>query len=99
VMQASPDGSSLVPYTGADRDSLTINGELSKLAWNVTTGHGIHAGIHFRSSSFWSILLGEQVGISVLKDRANCYNEPFTINITKCDGKTATFTNPGNGHE
>jgi len=99
VMQASPDGSSLVPYTGADRDSLTINGELSKLAWNVTTGHGIHAGIHFRSSSFWSILLGEQVGISVLKDRANCYNEPFTISITKCDGKTATFTNPGNGHE
>jgi len=39
--------------TGADRDSLTINGELLKLAWNVTTGHGIHAGIHFRSSSLW----------------------------------------------
>jgi hypothetical protein len=25
------------PDTDADRDSLTINGELLKLAWNVTT--------------------------------------------------------------
>lgn len=99
VKQASPDGSGLVPYTGKDRDSLTINGELSKLAWNVTAGHGIHSGIHFRSSSFWSILLGEQVGISVLKDRARGYNEPFTISITKFDGTTATFTNAGNGQE
>jgi hypothetical protein len=97
VMQPSSDGSTLVPYTGADRDSLTINGELLKLAWNVTAGHGIHAGIHFRSSSFWSIILGEQIGISVLQDRAKSYTEPFTIDITKVDGTTATFTNPGNG--
>jgi hypothetical protein len=95
VMQASEDGLSLVPYTGADRDSLTINGELSKLAFNVTFGHGIHSSIHFRSSSRMSILLGEQVGLSVLKDRASTYNEPFSINITKFDGTTATVSNQG----
>jgi hypothetical protein len=89
------DGLSLVPYTGADRDSLDINGELLKLAYNVTFGHGIHAGIHFRSSSFWSILLGEQVALSVLKDRAKAYNEPFTIQITKFDGTIATISNQG----
>jgi len=93
VMVPSSDGLSLVPYTGADRDSLTINGELSKLAWNITIGHGIHAGIHFRSSSYYSIQLGEQVGISVLNDRAKSYAEPFTIRITKFDGTTATITN------
>lgn len=93
VMQSSSDGTTLVPYTGADRDSLTINGELSKLAWNITTGHGIHAGIHFRSSSFWAIELGEQVGISVLKDRAKGYREPFTIDITKVDGTPETISN------
>jgi hypothetical protein len=97
VMVPSADGLSLVPYTGADRDQLTINGELAKLGWNITTGHGIHAGIHFRSSSYWSLLLGEQVGISILNDRANGYNEPFTIHITKFDGTTATFTNCGPG--
>ncbi len=93
VMVPTPDGLGLTPYTGADRDSLTINGELSKLAWNISAGHGIHAGIHFRSSTYYSILLGEQVGISILKDRANSYAEPFTIHITKFDGTRATFSN------
>lgn len=93
VMMPSEDGLSLVPYTGSDAGSLTINGELSKLAWNITQAHGIHAGIHFRSSSFWSLVLGEAVGISVLQDRARSYNEPFTVNITKFDGTTATISN------
>ena len=93
VMVSSDDGLSLVPYTGPDRDTLTVNGELSKLAWNLTAGHGIHAGIHFRSSSYYSILLGEQVAISALNDRANSYAEPFTISISKFDGKKVTFSN------
>jgi hypothetical protein len=93
VMQASADGTQLIPYTGSDINSLTINGELSKLAFNISFGHGIHAGIHFRSSTNWSILLGEQVALSVLQDRARSYNEPFTVSITKFDGTTATITN------
>lgn len=90
---ASPDGLSLVTYTGADRDSIDINGELSKLAFNIPFGHGVHSGIHFRSSNHWGILLGEMVALSVLQDKAKGYNEPFTINITKFDGTTATITN------
>jgi len=97
VMQPSSDGLSLVPYTGSDRDTLTINGELSKLAFNISFGHGIYAGIHFRSSTNSSILLGEEVAISVLKDRSLSYNEPFTISLTKLDGTTVSFTNGGNG--
>jgi len=95
VYVPSEDGLSLVTYTGHDRDELTINGELSKLASNITVAHGIHAGIHFRSSSYWSVLLGEMVGISVLNDRAGSYAEPFTIQITKFDGTTATISNEG----
>jgi hypothetical protein len=97
VMQPSSDGLSLVPYTGSDRDSLTINGELSKLAFNISFGHGIHAGIHFRSSTQQSILLGEQLGISILTDRSFGYNEPFKISITKFDNTTVTFNNAGMG--
>ena len=93
VSEPSADGLSLNTYTGTDRDSLDINGELNKLAHNVSIGHGIHAGIHFRSSTYWSILLGEQVGLSILQDRAKSYTEPFTIHITKLDGTTATITN------
>lgn len=93
VKQPTPDGLALVNYTGADKDTLDINGELSKLAFNIPFGHGVHSGIHFRSSNHWGILLGEAVAISVLNDRAKSYNEPFTINITKFDGTIATITN------
>src|ERR1700704_5058157 len=95
VSVPSVDGLSLNPYTGADRDTLDINGELNKLAFNISFGHGIHAGIHFRSSTVWSILLGEQIGISILNDRAKSYNEPFKIPITKFDGTTVTISNQG----
>jgi hypothetical protein len=93
VVMPSTDGLSLSSYSGADRDNLDINGELNKLAYNISFGHGIHAGIHFRSSTYWSILLGEQIALSMLRDRAKSNNEPFTISITKFDGTTATITN------
>lgn len=95
VSVPSTDGLSLNPYTGADRDTLDINGELNKLAFNISFGHGIHAGIHFRSSTLYSILLGEQMGISILQDRAQSYFEPFNITMTKFDGTTVTISNPG----
>jgi len=93
VAVPSSDGLSLDTYAGADRDSLDINGELNKLAHNISFGHGIHSGIHFRSSTYWSILLGEQITLSILRDRAQSYNEPFRITITKFDGTTVTITN------
>lgn len=93
VYEPGADGLSLNTYAGADNSTLDINGELNKLAYNISFGHGIHAGIHFRSSTYWSILLGEQVAISVLQDRAKSYNEPFTISIKKFDGTTATISN------
>jgi hypothetical protein len=93
IWEPTTDGLGHRDYSGSDAASMDINGELNKLAWNITTGHGVHAGIHFRSSSYWSILLGEQVALSVLQDRAKGYNEPFTISIKKFDGTTATISN------
>jgi hypothetical protein len=90
------DGLSLNPYTGSDAGQLTVNGELNKLGHNVTFGHGIHSGIHWRSDSDTSMLLGEAVALSFLKDKAKTYNEPFTVKITKFDGTTATISNVGN---
>ncbi len=97
VVVPSSDGLSLNTYTGSDAGELTINGELNKLAWNVSLGHGIHAGIHFRSSTRASILLGEKVALSVLRDRALSYSEPFSVTITKFNGSTTTITNQNVG--
>jgi hypothetical protein len=90
------DGLSLVPYTGSDAGQLTVNGELAKLGHNVSFGHGIHAGIHWRSDSDTSLLLGEAVALSFLRDKARTYNEPFKVQLTKFDGTTATISNIGN---
>jgi hypothetical protein len=90
------DGLSLVPYTGSDAGQLTVNGELNKLGHNVSFGHGVHAGIHWRSDTDTSLRLGEAVALSYLHDKARTYNEPFTVQLTKFDGTIATISNIGN---
>jgi hypothetical protein len=95
VSISSTDGLTLLPYTGADAGSLTVNGELNKLGHNVSFGHGIHAGIHWRSDTDTSLLLGEAVALAYLREKAKTYNEPFSVSLTKFDGTTATITNAG----
>jgi hypothetical protein len=87
------DGLSVVPYTGSDRNQITVNGELNKLAHNVSFGHGIHAGIHWRSDTDVSMVLGEATAISFLQDQAQTFNEKFTVHFTKLDGTMATISN------
>jgi len=87
---ASPAGTTLQAYLGPP---LTVNGELNKLGHNITLGHGIHPGIHYRSDSDESLKLGEAVALSILQDKAACYNEKFSVSLTKFDGTTATISN------
>jgi hypothetical protein len=86
------DGSGTVPAPG--NPALTVNGELHKLANNISFGHGILAGIHWRSDTDASIRLGEAVALSYLRDLARTYNETFSISLTKLDGSTVTISNP-----
>jgi hypothetical protein len=81
------DGLALEPYHGP---TLTVRGELNKIASNVGTGRNI-AGVHWRSDSLQSLLLGEKVAISILRDQRACYNEKFDgYTFTKFDGTTVT---------
>jgi len=89
----SSDGLSLLAYTGGDAGQLTVNGELNKIANNISYAHGIHSGIHWRSDTTSSVQLGEAVAISMLQDRAATYAEKFTVSLTKIDGTTATISN------
>ena len=85
------DGLSLNPYNGPG--PLTVNGELHKLSHNVSFGHGVHAGIHWRSDTDYSILLGEQVAIDYISDVMYSYQENFDVTITKIDGSQKQFKN------
>ena len=88
---ASSDGLRLDAYFGPGQ--LTVNGELHKLAHNISFGHGLHAGIHWRSDTDYSLLLGEAVAISFLEDQMWTYEENFDITITKMDGMPHHFKN------
>jgi hypothetical protein len=90
ISQASEDGFSLVPYDGADRDELTIGGEMNKLAANIGMGRA-HAAVHWRYDYADSLPLGETVAIAMLRDMARCWNEPFEgFSFTKFDGTRIT---------
>jgi hypothetical protein len=87
---ASDDGQSLLPYTGADAGQITVGGELNKLADNVALGRNM-AAVHWRSDAALSLLLGEALAISVLRDQRHIYNVPFDgFTFTKLDGTTIT---------
>jgi hypothetical protein len=88
----SPDGFSLVPYTGADAEQITVGTELNKLASNVGVARDL-AGVHWRSDYYQSMLLGEQSAIDLLKDVIKGYPEtnPY-FQFTKFDGTAITIT-------
>ena len=69
------DGSALVPYNGP---TLTIEGELNKLASNIASGRNV-AGVHWRSDSHASLRIGQRVAISILQEQTKIHNEkaPF----------------------
>lgn len=76
VMPNPDDGGvTLVPLSPPA--SLTVGGELNKLANNVAIGRNL-AGVHWRSDATASLFLGEQVAIELLKDLQKTYTEPFS---------------------
>jgi hypothetical protein len=90
-VQSSKDGTELTPCVDY---SPTVNDEIDKLALNVSMGRN-WAGIHFRTDSMRGLLLGEEVGISVLQDLAMTYGETTEgFTLTRFDGSHIRIT-PG----
>lgn len=72
----SDDGLSLMPYTGPDH--LRVGGEMDKLAANIALGRN-HAAVHWRSDYTQSLLLGEKLAVSILRDQLPTFNEAAQI--------------------
>jgi hypothetical protein len=83
-------GTVLVAYTGPDAGSLTVGGELNKVAANIAMGRNI-AGIHWRTDYSESLTLGEEVAIGILEEQQATYNEGGSFTLTKFDGTTVTI--------
>ena len=65
---------------------LTLEGELNKLAANISIGRNM-AGVHYYSDYYDSLLMGEEIAIGILEEQSLCYTkDPFAMSLRKFDG-------------
>ena len=63
---------------------------MNKIAANIAIGRN-NAAVHWRYDYVDSVILGEAVAMSMLKDMAHCWNESFAgFSFTKFDGTRVT---------
>ncbi len=69
-----------------DGSFLTLEGELNKLAANISIGRNM-AGVHYYSDYYDSLRMGEKIAIGMLEEQALCYKtDPFVLSVTTFDG-------------
>ncbi|MGJ8627875.1 MAG: vanadium-dependent haloperoxidase [Sulfitobacter sp.] len=63
---------------------LTIQGELDKLAANVSIGRNF-AGVHYYSDYYESLRMGERIAVSILQQHMLTYREPVSMRFKSFD--------------
>lgn len=87
VVDPGSNGTALQPLAA----TLTVEGELNKLANNIAIGRNL-AGVHWRSDGHEGLLLGQAVAIAALKDWKRTYHQdPGTCNFTGFSGELITI--------
>lgn len=65
---------------------LTLEGELNKLAANISIGRNM-AGVHYFSDYYDSLRMGEEIAIGMLEEQALCYpTDDFVLSVPTFDG-------------
>ena len=59
---------------------LTVEGELNKLAANISIGRD-WAGVHYFTDYWESLLMGEQIAIGILEEQKLTYGENFSMTV------------------
>jgi len=70
---------------GRDDHTLTIQGELNKLAANISIGRNM-AGVYYYSDYYDSLRMGERVAIGILLEQAPTYGEVMEVTFDSFDG-------------
>lgn len=66
---------------------LTVEGELNKLASNISIGRN-WAGVHYFTDYYESLLMGEQIALGILEEQKLMFNENFSMTIPLFGGET-----------
>lgn len=65
--------------------NLSIQGELDKLAANISIGRNF-GGVHYYTDYYESLRMGERIAVSILQEQMLTYREPVTMRFTSFDG-------------
>ncbi len=83
------DGCELIPVDVIDKNNnpatLTVEGELNKLASNISIGRD-WAGVHYFTDYIESLRMGEQIAIGILEEQKLTYHENFSMTVPLYDG-------------
>lgn len=83
------NGSALDVINVKDRNgkpaNLTVEGELNKLASNISIGRD-WAGVHYFTDYIESLRMGEQIAIGILEEQKLTYGENFSMTVPLYDG-------------
>lgn len=66
---------------------LTVEGELNKLASNISIGRN-WAGVHYFTDYYESLLMGEEIAIGILEEQKLMFQENFSMSIPLFGGGT-----------
>ena len=81
--QKENEGGELIPV--APQPSLTVEGELDKLAANISIARNM-AGVHYYTDYYESVRLGERIAVSIIEEQLGMYGEPVSVAFTSFDG-------------
>jgi len=90
VYVPNEDGSRLVKDEKF-KGKLTIQGELDKLAANISIGRNM-AGVHYYSDYYDSLRMGERIAVSILLEQAPAYGDAIETTFKSFDGDYITIS-------
>lgn len=83
------NGKKLDAVAVLDRDNkiahLTVEGELNKLASNISIGRD-WAGVHYFTDYYESLLMGEQIALGILEEQKILFGENFSMTVPLFSG-------------
>lgn len=96
IVEAKPDKegshtSKLCDVTDHRKDHMTLEGELNKLAANISIARNM-AGVHFYSDYYDSLRMGERVAVGILVEQMRSYDEPVTMVFRSFDAEVITIS-------
>jgi len=96
VPPADPWSNALEPSGEWRPADLTIEGELNKLAANISIGRNM-GGVHFYTDYYDSLRMGERVAVGILQEQMATYNDPCSMRLPSFDGDRVIISTTGRG--